>query len=421
MNTKAEIITIGDELLYGHTIDTNAPYISEKITSTGATVIWRTTVGDDIEAITEAIARATQRADLVIATGGLGPTNDDVTKKAICRYFKRPLVFYDNILKKIEQRFKDRGLEMPAVNQNQALLPQRAEFIDNPIGSAVGIVIDEDNHLFVAVPGVPSEMKGMVDGWISNTIREKASGVITLHRKIRTVGIIESVLYEKISELIDTKPQSGRAERVDFAFLPSWRGVDIRLTSTTRKEEAGRMRIAELEEKIRDRAGKYIYGYDNDTLSQATGLLLRERSLTIAVAESCTGGLMGKMLTDDSGSSDYFLGGIITYSNEMKTKLLSVPQIILEKYGAVSDECARYMAEGAAQSAGANIGVSITGIAGPSGGSEDKPVGLVYIGLAASGKSSAREYRFGNDRERNRERSAVAALDMVRRYLLGID
>ncbi|MEE9554026.1 MAG: CinA family nicotinamide mononucleotide deamidase-related protein, partial [candidate division Zixibacteria bacterium] len=331
-------------MLYGHTIDTNAPYISEKITSAGAKVIWRTTVGDTLDAITEAIARATQRADLVIVTGGLGPTHDDITKKAVCRYFKRPLVFYDNILKKIEKRFQDRGLDMPAINQNQALLPQRAEFIENPIGSAVGIVIDDDNRLFVAVPGVPSEMKAMVDGWIVDAIEKRSTEIITIHRRIKTVGLIESVLYEKISELIDSKPQSGHGERVDFAFLPSWRGVDVRLTLSTRNEEAGGKRIAELEEKIRERAGKYIYGFDNDTLSQVVGDLLRDKRMTIAVAESCTGGSVGKMITDVSGSSDYFLGGIIAYSNELKMKLLSVPQIILEKYGAVSDECARYMA-----------------------------------------------------------------------------
>jgi len=384
-------------------------------------VVWRTTVGDDLETITEAIARAMQRADLIIATGGLGPTNDDITKKAICRYFKRPLVFYDNILKKIEKRFKDRGLDMPAINQNQALLPQRAEFIDNPIGSAVGIVIDEDNRLFVAVPGVPSEMMGMIDGWVTAAIGKRSVGIVTIHRKIRTVGIIESALYEKISELIDSRPQSGRGERVDFAFLPSWRGVDIRLTITTADEAAARKQIALLEEKIRHKAGKYIYGYDDDTLPRVVGDLLRQKHLTIAVAESCTGGLLGKMITDVSGSSDYFLGGIIAYSNESKIKLLLLPRIILEKYGAVSQECAGYMAEGAAQNLGTNIGISVTGVAGPTGGTDEKPVGLVYVGLAASGKTFGKEYRFGNDRDRNRERAAVAALDMVRRYLLEIE
>jgi nicotinamide-nucleotide amidase len=361
---------------------------------------------------------------MVITTGGLGPTNDDVTKKAICKYFKRPLIFYDKILKKIEERFKQRGLTMPAINQNQALLPQAAEFIDNPVGSAMGIAIEEDDKLFVATPGVPSEMESMIEGWVTDAIRKRAGEIVTIHRKIRTVGIIESVLYEKIAELIDPRIQTGRAERsaadekVTIAFLPAWKGVDIRLTIVTKNQDQGRRKIEEMEKKIAERVGKYIYGYDEDSLAEVVGGMLREKHMTMAVAESCTGGLLGKTITDIPGSSDYFAGGVIAYSNELKMKLLSVPQIILEKYGAVSEECAKYMAEGAAQNSGANIGVSITGIAGPSGGTDEKPVGRVYVGLSVAGETVAREFRFGNDRERNRERSAVVALDMVRRYLL---
>jgi nicotinamide-nucleotide amidase len=403
VKTKAEIITIGDELLYGHTIDTNAAFISERVTAAGAQVVWRTTVGDDLETITEAIARALQRADIIIATGGLGPTNDDITKRAICKYFKRPLIFYDKILKKIEDRFKQRGLTMPAINQNQALLPQAAEFIDNPVGSALGIAIEEDEKLFVATPGVPSEMEPMIEGWVTDAIKKRSGEIVTIHRKIRTVGIIESVLYEKIADLIDPRIQAGRTERsagdekIAVAFLPAWKGVDVRLTTVTKNENQGRLKIEELEKKITERVGKYIYGYDDDGLADVVGGMLRERHMTIAAAESCTGGLLGKTITDIPGSSDYFAGGVIAYSNELKMKLLSVPQIILEKYGAVSEECARYMAEGAVQNLGANIGVSVTGIAGPSGGTDDKPVGRVYVGLSAAGETQVKEFRFGDD------------------------
>lgn len=418
--TKIEIITIGDELLYGQILDTNAAFISDKVIEAGGQVVWRTTVGDDPETITEAIGRAMQRADMVVTTGGLGPTSDDVTKKAVCKYFKRPLIFNDKILKKIEKRFKERGLTMPAVNQNQALLPQGMEFVDNPIGSAVGIAIEDDEKLFVAIPGVPSEMEAMTRGWITEKIREKSTGIVTIHRKIRTVGIIESALYEKIADLIDPKSLTRKETRIGVAFLPSWKGVDLRLTATDRDEERGGREVAVLEAKINERIGKYVYGYDDDSLACKVGDMLREKHLTLAVAESCTGGLLGKMITDIPGSSDYFVGGITAYTNEMKMKLLSVPEIILEKYGAVSDECARYMAEGAVRNLGANIGVSITGIAGPSGGTDEKPVGLVYVAVAAGGKTGARERRFGKDRERNRERSAVMALDMIRRYLIAI-
>lgn len=394
------------------------------MTAAGAQVVWRTTVGDDLETITEAIARAMQRAGLVITTGGLGPTNDDITKKAICKYFKRPLIFYDKILKKIEARFKQRGLTMPAINQNQALLPQAAEFIDNPVGSAVGIAIKEEDRLFVATPGVPSEMEPMIEGWVTDAIKKRSGEIVTIHRKLRTVGIIESVLYEKIADLIDIKVQTGRTERaagdekITVAFLPSWKGVDIRLTTVTKDEDQSRQKIEELENKITERIGKYIYGYDDDSLADVIGRMLSEKHLTIAVAESCTGGLLGKIITDIPGSSDYFAGGVIAYSNELKIKLLLVPQIILEKHGAVSEECARYMAEGAVQNLGANIGVSVTGIAGPSGGTDEKPVGIVFVGLSVAGETRVKEFRFGNDRERNRERSAVVALDMVRRYLM---
>jgi nicotinamide-nucleotide amidase len=406
--------------LYGHTIDTNAAFISEKITAAGAQVKWRTTVGDELEILTDAIARAMQRADMVIATGGLGPTNDDITKKAICRYFKRPLILYDNILKKIENRFKRRGIDMPAINQNQALLPQGAAFIDNEIGSAVGIAIEEDGKLFVATPGVPSEMMLMIEGWVTDEIRRRSGGVVTIHRKLRTVGIIESALYEKVADLIEPKKQA-REARISVAFLPSWRGVDMRLTVTTANEELGKKNIEIMEGKMIERIGKYLYARGEVNLPEAVGELLRLKGMTLAVAESCTGGLLGKMITDVPGSSDYFLGGVIAYSNELKTKLLSVPQIILEKYGAVSKECASYMAEGVIQAVGANIGVSITGVAGPTGGTEEKPVGLVYVGLAVPGNTKVRECRFGDHRESNRDRSAVTGLDMVRRYLAGID
>jgi len=252
-------------------------------------VKWRTTVGDEQEILTEAIAKAMQRADMVIATGGLGPTNDDITKKAICRYFKRPLILYDNVLKKIEKRFKQRGIEMPAINQNQALLPQGATFIDNEVGSAVGIAIEEDGKLFVAIPGVPSEMKPMIESWVTDEIKKRSGGVVTIHKKLRTVGIIESALYEKVSDLIDPKKQSRQA-KISVAFLPSWRGVDLRLTVTTAKEELGRKNIEALEGKIVERIGKYLYGRGEVNLPEVVGELLKSKRMTLAVAESCTGG-----------------------------------------------------------------------------------------------------------------------------------
>jgi nicotinamide-nucleotide amidase len=377
----------------------------------------RVTVGDDVDQITEAIARAMQRSELVITTGGLGPTSDDLTKKAICKYFKRSLIYHDDILHNIENRFKARGITMPAINQNQALLPQGATFIPNTRGSAVGIVFEESGHLFISIPGVPDEMEAMVTGWISDTIHQRSGSFVTLHRKLRATGIFESAMYEKIADLVETKTPA--ESKLAVAFLPSGRGVDVRLTITTRNQKEGQRLIDELEAKIKERIGKYIYGYDNQSLPEIVGELLRQRKMTLAVAESCTGGLLGKIITDIPGSSDYFLGGIIAYSNDIKIKLLSVPPEIIGNHGAVSEQCVRFMAEGTRKLFGSDIALSITGIAGPNGGTSEKPVGLIYIGFASGDKIVVREERFGAERERNRERSATIALDMVRKYLKG--
>lgn len=404
--------------MFGHTVDTNAAFVSEAVTAAGAQVLWRTTVGDNIEQITEAIAKALHRTELVIATGGLGPTHDDVTKKAICKYFHRPLVLHDEILKVVENRFKARGMTMPAINQNQALLPQGANFIENPLGSAVGIAIEEDDHLFVALPGVPDEMRPMVSGWVADAVRARSRGLVTIHRRIKTTGIFESALFEKVADLIETRVNAQAAERVRVAFLPSYRGVEIRLTRSTQDAAEGRRQVGELEARLAERIGEYIYGYDDDTLPGAVGKLLKSRAATLAVAESCTGGLLGKLLTDTPGSSEYFVGGVIAYSDDLKRNLLGVAPEIITKHGAVSDECARAMADGARERLGSTYAVSVTGVAGPNGGTAEKPVGLVYFGLSGPDGTHVLEQRFGGNRERNRERSATLALEMVRRRLM---
>ncbi len=380
-------------------------------------MVWRVTVGDDVDLIIEAIARGMQRADLVIATGGLGPTSDDITKKSITKYFKRPLVLNEDVLKELENRYKARGVNMPGINQNQALLPQGATFIPNQRGTAVGIVIEESGHTFISLPGVPHEMEAMVSGWIADMIRNHPRRQITIHRKLRTVGIFESALYEKISDLVESR-RTGET-RISVAFLPSPRGIDLRLTGVTRNRDEAQRLIGGLESRISQRVGAYIYGYDNDTLPGIVGELLRERKMKLAVAESCTGGLLGKYITDIPGSSDYFLGGIIAYSNDVKIRELSVPPDIISRHGAVSEQCARAMADGVRRRFDAELGVSITGVAGPDGGSAEKPVGLTYIGLSSNDKAVVREHRFAGDRERNRERAATIALDIIRKYLMG--
>lgn len=408
----AELITIGDELLYGQTIDTNAAFIGEKITETGIELVYHTTVGDDSETLLNAIAQAMKRVDIVLTTGGLGPTHDDITKKIICKYFKRQLVFHENILKELEEKYKAQGMVMPPINQNQALLPQGAKFFENRIGSALGIIFQENGKIFISMPGVPSEMKIMINEQVLPYFKEKISGQIKIiHRKLRTIGIAESAIFEKVKKIIDEKSP------VKIAFLPSFRGVDIRLTVKIDNKVKADEAIAKVEKRFMEIIGKYIFGYDNDELPDIIGKQLMDRGLTIAVAESCTGGMLGKIFTAIPGSSAYFLGGVISYSNDIKTKILNVPAITIERHGAVSAETAKYMADGARKLTGASIGVAITGIAGPAGGTPEKPVGLTYIGIAVEDGIKAKDFHYGKDRRHNRLRACYSALDMVRRYL----
>jgi len=405
----AEIITIGDELLYGQAVDTNSVYLGERLTSLGIEVKYKSTVGDDVKEIVDAITLAMKRSDLVITTGGLGPTPDDVSKKAICDYFGRKLVLYEDILRKVESWYAKKGVKMPAIVRNQALLPEGTIPLSNDWGTAPGIFLEKKGKLLFALPGVPIEMERIFDNGIVPILKGKIPrGKVIAFRKIRTAGISEARLHEKLSSILE---ESGD---VGIAFLPSHFGVDLRLTIKSNNLTEAQRKLHDFEEKIQGKLEKYIYGAGEETLEKAVGDLLGEKKQTVAVAESCTGGLLGKKITNVSGSSDYFLGGVISYSDELKMKLLGVPKEVLEKEGAVSEKCALSMAEGVRKLTGADYGISITGIAGPTGGTVDKPVGLVYIGIATDKGSSARKYVFTKERELNRELSAQTALNLLR-------
>ena len=401
---KAEIITIGDEILYGQTIDTNSAYIGEKLNELGIEIISKITVGDNIRNICDALENALNRADIIIATGGLGPTNDDVTKKAVVRVFKRNLVFHEEILRKVEEGFKRRGILMPKINQNQALLPQGSKAIANQWGSAPGIFIEEEKKLFFSLPGVPLEMRSMMESDVLKILSRKAKTKI-FQKRLRTTGVPESVIYEKVEPLI--RLRTG----VFFAFLPSYLGVDIKLTSRLKES------LEDVEKRIKAILGDCIYGERDITLEEVVGKLLLEKGKTISVAESCTGGLIGKKFTNVSGSSQWFERGVISYSNRAKMELLDIPGDILEKYGAVSEKVAILMAEGIRKISKTDYGLSATGIAGPTGGTKEKPVGLVYIGFAHENDSFTQKSIFGEDRNTNRERTAQAALNSVRLFL----
>lgn len=415
---RAEIITIGDELLYGQIEDSNSTLMSEKLSDSGIEVVFKTSVGDDINRIAEAFDVARSRADVIVASGGLGPTSDDLTKKAIVKAFKRNLVFHQEILKQIEESFQKRGISMPKVNQNQALIPQGAKALSNLWGVAPGIFIEDEKILFFALPGVPVELKWMLENEVFPILKSKMSTgsggqeYFILHKKLRTTGIPESALFEKVEKLIDPK------EEIKIAFLPSYLGVDVRLTMESGDKDLAQPKIDEYETKLRELLDTYIYGEEDQTLEEEVGKLLLEKKKTIAVAESCTGGLIGARFTNVSGSSRYFERGVVTYSNEAKVDLLHVPKELIEKYGAVSEEVAILMAEGVRKLANTDYGLSVTGIAGPSGGTAEKPVGLVYIGFAHENDSFAQKFIFGQDRNSNRERTAQSALNMVRLFLM---
>ncbi len=415
---RAEIVTIGDELLYGQIEDSNSPFVAEKLTASGLKVVFKTSVGDDITRISDALETARSRVDVIIATGGLGPTSDDLTKKAIVKTFKRNLVFHQEILKNIEDSFRKRGIPMPSVNQNQALIPQGAKALSNLWGVAPGIFLEDEKTLFFALPGVPVEMQWMLENEVLPILRAKmttgtmGTEYFILHRKLRTTGISESALFEKIEKLIDPK------EEIKFAFLPGYLGVDIRITIESEDQDKAQEKLDEYEGKIKEILSYLVYGTDEQTLEEVVGKLLLERKKTIAVAESCTGGMIGVKITNVSGSSQYFERGVVTYSNGAKIQLLNIPKAMIEKYGAVSEETAILMAEGVRKLAGTDYGLSVTGIAGPTGGTKQKPVGLVYLGFAHENDSFAEKFIFGQDRRSNRERAAQAALNLVRLFLV---
>lgn len=404
----AEIVTIGDEILYGSIVDSNAAYMGQSLTEMGIQPAWSTTVGDDREHIRHALEMAISRADVILVTGGLGPTHDDITKGVIAEVVDKRLIFHQELLDVVEAMFANRGILMPESNRVQAFIPEGAIILDNPIGTAPGFAVTSGRATIFVMPGVPTEMKKMMVEQVTPRLKDQSGGQVILHRMIKTSGIGESSLSEYVGDIIDG------ATDVKVASLPQATGVMLRLTTSAPNVEQAREQIEVLESVIYSRAGAFIYGTDDDTMELVVGRLLAQRNETIAVAESCTGGLISDRLTDVSGSSAYFHQGIVTYSNEAKISHLGVPPEIIERYGAVSAETAEAMAEGIKRVGNSTYGLSTTGVAGPTGGSDTRPVGLVYVGLAHETGVVVREFRFSTDRRANKTRTMLAALNMVR-------
>jgi nicotinamide-nucleotide amidase len=413
---KAHIITIGDEILIGQTLNTNAAFIGEKLVNAQVDVLSTSVVGDDENDILEEFKRCLNNNDLVIVTGGLGPTNDDVTRKCVIKFFETELVKSREVLDDIKVLFKRRKRELTKVNEDQSLVPKIAKVIRNRRGTAPGFWIEKEDKIFVVLPGVPYEMETMIEEFVIPSLREKLKGIdtFTVRKTLYTTGIPESALFEKLGNIDELL---GDAK---LAFLPSQFGVKLRITLKGKSHEDANNKLSEIEQKIISKAGRYIYSREEELLEAVVGKILKDRGLKISVAESCTGGHVSNLLTNISGSSEYFDRGIISYSNAAKVEILKVNEDALAKYGAVSMEIARQMAEGVKATSGADIGLAITGIMGPTGATAGKPIGLVYIGLCDERVCTAKEFRFGENRILNKQRTSQAALDMLRRYLLGI-
>jgi nicotinamide-nucleotide amidase len=412
----AEIIAIGSELLLGGSADTNSLFLADELLKLGIEVRYKTVIGDAPQDIEEALLHALTRACLVIVTGGLGPTQDDMTRKAVARVTGRQLVLHEAALAGISERLAARGRLVTAEQTTQALIPRRATIIDNPVGIAPGFFLVEDDRALMCLPGVPSEMKlTFLEGaraCLGSLAGKEIHGSL-LRRRLRTFGLTESEVDRRLRDLYGSEPTAV------LGLQAGELGVDVSITVKARHAESAQSTIKRLERGARERLAHYLYAAGSQTMEGILAMHLKARRLTVSVAESCTGGLVSQRLTSIPGSSNYFNCGYIVYSNRAKVEMLKIPRALLKEKGAVSREVAAAMAEAARAGGATDLGLAVTGIAGPSGGTKDKPVGLVFWALADKKQTLCRSAIFGGDREAIRNRASQAVLDMLRRYLAG--
>lgn len=409
---SAEIIAIGSELLAPDRTDTNSLWLTEKLNSIGIEVKLKTIVGDDDARLEEAIRDAVRRSKVVITTGGLGPTEDDVTRKVAARALGRRLLLDEAILAELREKFKAFGHVMPERNSRQAMVIERAEVLPNPNGSAPGLFIEDDGVAIVLLPGPPREMKPMFENYVVPKLAERAGSIKVVRRMLRVAGLGESALDEKIA------PIYTKYENPQTTILFNKSEVEVHLTARGRTEVDATALLDKVSEQLEERLGHAIFSFAGEKMEEVVGLKLTLGGYTLAVAESCTGGLISERVTDVPGSSKYFIEGVIAYSNDAKTRTLGVEPVLLLEHGAVSAPVAEAMAEGIRKRARTDFGLAITGIAGPGGGSEEKPVGLVYIALADDTRTEHRKLIIPGDRQLVRWRASQAALDLLRRRLI---
>ncbi len=409
----SEIITIGDELLIGQVVNTNASWMAKHLNDNGADVRQITSISDAESEIIRALKEAESRVDLILITGGLGPTHDDITKDVLCRYFQTYLVEDSNVLEAVQTFFQRKGLVLTELNRNQAMVPKGCTVIQNPLGTAPGLAFHKNGKLFVAMPGVPYEMKHIMQSFVFQWLKDNYKGNIILHKTIMTQGIGESFLAVKIEKWVKELPES-----IKLAYLPSPGIVRLRLSMKGNNRDEMEKKLQAETDKLKVLIPEYFWGFDDEKLETVVGSLLKELNSSVCTAESCTGGYIAHRITGVAGSSYYFKGSLIAYDNDVKKGLLKVPARILKESGAVSKEVVEIMAREACKLLNTDYAVSVSGIAGPDGGTPDKPVGTVWIAVAGPDVLISKRFLFGDERERNIIRAGNAALGLLRSVLL---
>lgn len=408
----AEVITIGDELLYGQTLDTNTQWMGQELNRVGIKISRKMAIGDRREDIVSALDEAQQRADIILITGGLGPTKDDITKTTLADYFDSPIVIRPQALADLKELFAQRNYPLTALNEQQAALPEKCEMVPNTMGTAPGMWFEQAGKVFVSMPGVPYEMRAMMTDTVLPRLQETFALPVIFHQMIQTVGIGESWLSEKIADWEIALP-----EHIRLAYLPSFGKVKLRLTATGDNLLDLENAVAEQVLALKPLIEKYVFGYGDISIEEAIGRDLLSARKTLALAESCTGGLVAHRITSVPGSSRYFRGGLIPYDNALKINPLGVKETTLRQHGAVSEATVCEMAENVRQLLGADVALATSGIAGPGGGTHEKPVGTIWIALADGSTTVAKKLTLGNDRLVNIERTNVAVLNLLRQHL----
>lgn len=409
---RAEIIAIGSELLTPHRLDTNSLFLTAELNQAGIRVTHKSVVGDTVDEMRSSFRDALDRSDLIVSSGGLGPTDDDRTRETVSGLLGRKMHLDDAILRRIQERFRRYGRSMPAINERQAMVPEGATILPNPRGTAPGLWLEADGHIIILLPGVPAELRALVETEVKPRLAKLGNKERFFSRDLRILGLPESEVEQRVSPLYALYPD------IETTILAAPTGIQLHPGIWSGDAARAGKLLDEISERMALALGEHLYSTLGESLEDICARVLTENRATIAAAESCTGGMVAEKLTNIPGSSTFFVGGVVCYSNELKTSMVGVPADLIEAKGAVSPEVARALADGICKRTGATLGVGITGIAGPGGGTAEKPVGLVFIAIADERGPKEKEFRFFGDRDRIRQQATQSALDSIRRYFL---